>query len=35
VLGRTTPTLMPLATTAAFGAVCLAAAVVIFNRKSF
>ena len=35
VLGRTTPTLLPLATTAAFGAVCLAAAVVIFNRKSF
>jgi ABC-2 type transport system permease protein len=35
VLGRTTPTLMPLATTAAFGAVCLAVAVVTFNRKSF
>jgi ABC-2 type transport system permease protein len=35
VLGRATPTLIPLATTAAFGAVCLAAAVVIFNRKSF
>ena len=35
VLGRGTPTLMPLATTAAFGAVCLAAAVVTFNRKSF
>ena len=35
VLGRTTPNLMPLATTAAFGAVCLLAAVVIFNRKSF
>jgi ABC-type transport system involved in multi-copper enzyme maturation permease subunit len=35
VLGRTTPTLMPLVTTAAFGAVCLAAAVAIFNRKSF
>lgn len=35
VLGRTTPTLLPLATTAAFGAVCLAAAVVTFNRKNF
>jgi len=35
VLGRTTPTLTPLASTGAFGAVCLAAAVVIFNRKSF
>jgi ABC-2 type transport system permease protein len=35
VLGRGTPTLMPLATTAAFGAVCLAVAVLIFNRKSF
>lgn len=35
VLGRATPTLMPLATTAAFGAVCLAAAVLLFNRKSF
>lgn len=35
VLGKATPTLLPLATTAAFGALCLAAAVVIFNRKSF
>jgi ABC-2 type transport system permease protein len=35
VLGRTTPALMPLATTAAFGAVCLGTALVIFNRKSF
>jgi len=35
VLGRTTPTLLPLATTVAFGAVCLAAAVVTFNRKNF
>jgi ABC-2 type transport system permease protein len=35
VLGRTTPTLLPLATTAAFGVVCLAAAVVTFNRKNF
>ena len=35
VLGRTTPTLLPLATTAAFGAVCLAAAVATFNRKNF
>ncbi len=35
VLGRATPTLLPLATTAAFGVVCLAAAVVTFNRKNF
>jgi len=35
VLGKGTPTLLPLATTAAFGVVCLAAAVVIFNRKNF
>lgn len=35
VLGKATPELVPLATTAAFGAVCLAAAVVAFNRKSF
>jgi ABC-2 type transport system permease protein len=35
VLGRATPSLIPLATTAAFGVVCLAAAVVAFNRKSF
>lgn len=35
VLGRTTPALLPLATTAAFGLVCLAAAVVTFNRKNF
>jgi ABC-type transport system involved in multi-copper enzyme maturation permease subunit len=35
VLGRTTPTLLPVATTAAFGAVCLAAAVATFNRKNF
>jgi hypothetical protein len=35
VLGRTTPTFLPLATTAAFGVVCLAAAVVTFNRKNF
>lgn len=35
VLGRTTPALLPLATTAAFGAVCLTAAVVTFNRKNF
>ncbi len=35
VLGRATPSLTPLATTAAFGVVCLAAAVVAFNRKSF
>ena len=35
VLGRTAPTLMPLVTTAAFSTVCLATAVVIFNRKSF
>ncbi len=35
VLGRTTPELLPLATTAAFGAVCLAGALVFFNRKSF
>lgn len=35
VLGRTTPTLLPLATTAAFGVICLAAAVVTFNRKNF
>jgi len=35
VLGRTTPALLPLATTAAFGAVCLGAALVIFDRKSF
>lgn len=35
VLGRATPSLIPLVTTAAFGVVCLAAAVVAFNRKSF
>jgi ABC-2 type transport system permease protein len=35
VLGKGTPTLLPLATTAAFGVACLAAAVVIFNRKNF
>ena len=35
VLGRATPAAIPLATTAAFGAACLALAVVAFNRKSF
>jgi ABC-2 type transport system permease protein len=35
VLGKGSPTLLPLVTTAAFGAACLAAAVVIFNRKNF
>ena len=35
VLGQSTPRLLPLATTGAFGAVCLAAAVLSFNRKSF
>jgi ABC-2 type transport system permease protein len=35
VLGRSIPALMPLASTAAFGAVCLCLAIVIFNRKSF
>jgi ABC-2 type transport system permease protein len=35
VLGRTTPAMLPLATTAAFGAVCLGLALLVFNRKSF
>ncbi len=35
VLGKATPAVLPLATTAAFGAVCLGAAVAVFNRKNF
>ncbi len=35
VLGKATPALVPLAATAAFGAVCLALAIVAFNRKNF
>ncbi len=35
VLGRGTPSLEPLLTTAAFGGICLVAAVAIFNRKNF
>jgi ABC-2 type transport system permease protein len=35
VMGRTTPAMLPLATTAAFGAVCLGLALLVFNRKSF
>ncbi len=35
VLGKSTPALVPLATTGAFGAVCLTAALVFFNRKNF
>ncbi len=35
VLGKGTPAVLPLASTAAFGVVCLAAAVLAFNRKNF